>query len=133
MGMKYGYPIISGLCGCLASISMSKIGDCKNYHSKVVLILCFIALNIAMWYFLQKSFKSLPTTIIVILVSSSTNFIATGIIDNFVNNKPAKNCMWWFGVLLTIIGIAIIGKEKNNYNETIKKEEDMKVKEKKME
>lgn len=82
-----------------------------------------------MWYFLQKAFKSLPTTIIVILISSSTNFITTGIIDNIVNNKPAKNYIWWFGVFLTIAGIAIIGNEKeNNYDETIKNEENMKVK-----
>ncbi|CEF62311.1 Hypothetical protein SRAE_1000058400 [Strongyloides ratti] len=131
--MRYCYPIISGLCGSLASISMSKIGECKSYYSQGMIIFFFIILNILMWFFLQKAFKSLPTTIIVILISSSTNFIATGIIGNLVDNKPAKNYIWWFGVLLTITGIAIIGNEKNNYRETIKKETNMKVNENKIE
>lgn len=116
--------VLSGVCGCLGSCfgKLSSIVTVENnailYTITSINIALMLFFNGLVWTFFVKALQQ-SNSLTATIISSGANYILSAFLGWAVFSE--SNCsLYWFGIFLIIIGLAIINKSDN---ETSKKEE----------
>ncbi|XP_063697497.1 transmembrane protein 42-like [Culicoides brevitarsis] len=121
--------ILSGFCACLGSCfgKLSSIVTVENnailYTITSINIALMLLFNGLVWTFFVKALQSKDcNTATATVTSSGANYILSALLGWLIFGET--NCgLYWFGIFLIIIGLAIINKsdESPKFEEKLKK------------
>lgn len=124
--LNVAYSCLAGFLACLVSLLIKLTFNLDNYILinyqylrlviQIILVILSFLCNSFMWLFFSKSLEKSSTSIYSTALNKFSNFIFSALFGLLILNEKINIKRWSFGIAILLIGIFILGHQKDSKN-----------------